>query len=492
MPAVSADGRTYRFRVRRGFRFSPPSGEEVTAETFRHTIERALSPRLAPGGGPNPNGAMLADVEGATALRRRAGRPTSAASRPGATRSRSGSRARRATSPRGSARPPSARCRSARRPCRAAARPRPSPWRGPTTSPPRGRPDRRGEEPELHRQPAATGRAHRLHGAASRPPTPSHGCSAAAPTTSMATSLGFDPAGPLAPGGSTRSLRTDLASRAGRAGRPRYVASPAPGIDGIAFNTRRPLFRDARMRRAVGYALDRTALAAVYGEQPSDHLIPPAVSGLDGNVAYPNEPDLTTARRLAGPGGVRRASTACGDPIGARIARIVRANLAPIGHRRADRPVARVPERPRAPARRRGGHAARVALRPQSRPGPVRRAPARRPVHGARLLALRRACSGSIASARGLRGPARTAAYAGLETALVRDAAPVAVYASAVEPEFFSERVGCRITQGALQMVDLGALCLGVRVTRPPARLHVNLVSRSRGARPPGARPGAR
>ena len=43
----------------------------------------------------------------------------------------------------------------------------------------------------------------------------------------------------------------------------------------------------------------------------------------------------------------------------------------------------------------------------------------------------------------------------------MRDAAPVAVYASAVNPEFFSGRVGCRITQGALQAVDLGALCLG-------------------------------
>ena len=42
----------------------------------------------------------------------------------------------------------------------------------------------------------------------------------------------------------------------------------------------------------------------------------------------------------------------------------------------------------------------------------------------------------------------------------MRDAAPVAVYAAAVEPEFFSERVGCRISQGALQVIDLGALCL--------------------------------
>ncbi len=48
MPDISADGRTYTFRVREGFRFSPPSGEPVTAETFRYSLERALSPTLGP------------------------------------------------------------------------------------------------------------------------------------------------------------------------------------------------------------------------------------------------------------------------------------------------------------------------------------------------------------------------------------------------------------------------------------------------------------
>jgi len=42
MPDVSADGRTYTFTVRPGYRFSPPSNEHVTAETFRHSIERAI------------------------------------------------------------------------------------------------------------------------------------------------------------------------------------------------------------------------------------------------------------------------------------------------------------------------------------------------------------------------------------------------------------------------------------------------------------------
>src|SRR5436853_6690746 len=46
IPTMSRDGRTYTFRIRRSFRFSPPSNEAVTAETFRHTIERTLSPEV--------------------------------------------------------------------------------------------------------------------------------------------------------------------------------------------------------------------------------------------------------------------------------------------------------------------------------------------------------------------------------------------------------------------------------------------------------------
>src|SRR5689334_17940850 len=43
LPAVSADGRTYTFTVRDGMRFSPPSGELVDAQTFKHAIERVLA-----------------------------------------------------------------------------------------------------------------------------------------------------------------------------------------------------------------------------------------------------------------------------------------------------------------------------------------------------------------------------------------------------------------------------------------------------------------
>ena len=46
LPTRSADGRTYTFTVRRGFRFSPPSNQSVTAQTFKASIERTLNPAM--------------------------------------------------------------------------------------------------------------------------------------------------------------------------------------------------------------------------------------------------------------------------------------------------------------------------------------------------------------------------------------------------------------------------------------------------------------
>ena len=71
MPTISPDRRTYTFRVRRGYRFSPPSNQPVTAKTFRHSIERALSPRLArnPIGRIPPGPLAIDDIEGERAFR---------------------------------------------------------------------------------------------------------------------------------------------------------------------------------------------------------------------------------------------------------------------------------------------------------------------------------------------------------------------------------------------------------------------------------------
>ncbi len=66
MPTVSADGRTYTFTIKAGLQFSPPSNEAVTAETFRYSIERALSPEFEEW---QPGPAIFADIVGAQDFR---------------------------------------------------------------------------------------------------------------------------------------------------------------------------------------------------------------------------------------------------------------------------------------------------------------------------------------------------------------------------------------------------------------------------------------
>jgi YVTN family beta-propeller protein len=62
LPAPTDGGRKYTFRIRPGFRFSPPSGERVTARTLRYSIERSLHPSMR-----GPGAAFMSDLVGASA-----------------------------------------------------------------------------------------------------------------------------------------------------------------------------------------------------------------------------------------------------------------------------------------------------------------------------------------------------------------------------------------------------------------------------------------
>ncbi len=57
MPTVSADGKTYTFKVRDDFTFS--SGEKVTAQTFKAALDRVASPTLG-----SPGAWLLGDIVG--------------------------------------------------------------------------------------------------------------------------------------------------------------------------------------------------------------------------------------------------------------------------------------------------------------------------------------------------------------------------------------------------------------------------------------------
>ena len=116
----------------------------------------------------------------------------------------------------------------------------------------------------------------------------------------------------------------------------RYIVRPMLELDQLVFNTRRPPFSSARLRRAVNYAIDRQAIArqGLFNEipaQPTDQYLPPTMPGFRPARIYPMRPDVARARHLAGPERRSVVLYTAGYPSHARAAEIVKANLRVIG-----------------------------------------------------------------------------------------------------------------------------------------------------------------
>ena len=60
LPVISKDGKTYNFTIRKGFKFSPPSNQALTAKNFKFIIERLADPNMN-----SPAGPFLSNIVGA-------------------------------------------------------------------------------------------------------------------------------------------------------------------------------------------------------------------------------------------------------------------------------------------------------------------------------------------------------------------------------------------------------------------------------------------
>jgi peptide/nickel transport system substrate-binding protein len=120
--------------------------------------------------------------------------------------------------------------------------------------------------------------------------------------------------------------------------RSRFFVRPGVQFRGWALNTSRPLFRNPRLRRAVSFAIDRSALRRAAGgslaSRLTDQYLPPTLPGFRDAQIYPlRRPDLRRARALA------RGHTRDGKAVlytldtalTVGLAQIVKRNLAEIG-----------------------------------------------------------------------------------------------------------------------------------------------------------------
>ncbi len=460
VPTPTDGGRTYTFTIRPGFRFSPPSNQPVTAQTFKSTIERVVSPRL---GSPlasqfsnvvgyqdfvsgrasglrgvvargdmltimlaHPDGAVMADLAGGAACAVPPGTPDATG---------------------GLDAVPSA---------------------GPyfiSSYTPR-------QQLVLTRNPGYQG---------TRPRN----------LDQIVVAIGVDGSRALTgiEAGTADyaldGLPRDAASRleaqygpnspAARAGHQQYFVSPANATLWLHMNTSRPLFANVRLRRAVNDAIDRAALVAQgarFAEVnpfnagwPTDDLMPPTIDGAPDLHLYPvARPDLARARQLAGHVHATAVMYTPNQSPWLEDAQIIRANLEPLG---IDVQVKAFPI---------DDYFGRIGRRDEpfdlamsgwangtTDPGQVLAV-----FDGSTIQATDNsnfsyvddpALNRRLHAAAELSGPARYRAYAQLELVIERDIVPAAAIAVDASRDFFSAHVGCQVYQ-PVYGIDLGALCL--------------------------------
>jgi YVTN family beta-propeller protein len=450
LPTLSDRERTYTFRIRRGFRFSPPSHEQVTAQAFKFAIERSLSPRMK-----GPARTFLSDVVGAKAYI--AGKAAHV----------SGVVARGDTLTIHLVRPaPDLVSRLALPFFCAVPLNTPLDPRGVRTISAAGpyyvSAYTPGQGAVLTRNPNYSGgRPHYFNRMEIEL------------DVKGTTSDSQIEAGEVdyAVGGVDPTDRARLETRFGpdsaaaRKGGQQFFTSVSTEVDSLLLNTTRGPFRDVRLRRAASLAVDRAALAGSGNvftgsvDRVADGYLPPGVPGYTDRRLFPPHGDLAAARRLAA--GTTRTAVmyTCNTSGCARVGQIVKTDLARIG---ISVDVRAFPIQAMFAREQRPGEPFDIGLTgwgadyldPADFLNYALETPRvlgpgyQDPEFERRLVA-----------AALLSGPRRYLAYGRLATALARDSAPWIAFGNATFDSFFSARVGCQIEQ-PLTGTDLAALCL--------------------------------
>ena len=254
----------------------------------------------------------------------------------------------------------------------------------------------------------------------------------------------------------------------------RYFANPAATIFYLALNHDRPLFRgptalgNVRLKQAINFAIDRRTMMrqrGAFAGSVHDQLLPPTIRGFRGVALYPRRPNLERGRALA-TNNLRHGEAVLFCPNTApspAICQVIQANLREIGLKVDVKLAPRAGYEP--PGRR--GEPNDMSLEtwrmdffdPYDFLFLVDGATIR-PSNNTNLSFFNHpGYSRKIASANLLVGPGRYRAFAALDHDLMRNAAPIAVYGVANDRHYVSARTGCYHNHPVYGL-DLPTLCL--------------------------------
>ena len=454
MPTVSNSGKTYVFTIRPGFKFSPPSNEEVTADHFRFVLERNLSPKLQ-----SPSASFISDIAGAQAVL------------DGKTTSLSGVKVNgnkltiNLTKPN-----PDFLNRMAM--WFFCAIPKttsvdPSKEKPLSTSGPyyvsQWTPKRR---IVLKRNPNYTGdRPHKLDEIVY-----SVGVNQAQSVLQIKNKQADYAADGIPPATQSELGRTvgPDSDKKGTEDQQLFV-NPQLAFQYLGLNTTRPLFKDVKVRQAVAYAIDRPAMVRLSGKYAgtlTDQYIPPGLSAFKDADIYPLDgPDVAKAKELMGGKTGKAVLYTCNQAPCPERAQLVQANLKEIGIDVTIKPFARSVQFTKEGVR---GEPFDIAdegwVADYADPSNfINKLLDGRTIQAANNVTVSYfndpAYNTKMDAAASKVGEDRDAAYAALDEDLARNVAPLAAWMVPNNIDLFSSRVGCHLYQPVYGM-DLAALCL--------------------------------
>jgi ABC-type transport system substrate-binding protein len=455
LPSVSADGKTYTFTIRKGFKFSPPSNQAVTAQTFKFVIDRDLNPKMQ-----SPGAQFVSDIVGAEdVLNGKAKSPSGVVVNGDKLIIHLTKKApdflSRISMPFFCAVPTNTPINSNG----VQTVPSAGPYYVASWTPKR--------QLVLKRNPNYTGnRPHNLDRIVYTVGVPLE-------ATALEVQKG---SADYAVDGVPPSVQSQLGhkfgpgSPAAKAGHQQYFVNPTLSFRYLALNTTRPLFKNVNLRRAVNYAIDRRALLiqrGAYAGVPWSHYLPAGVPGAPSQQPYPlNAPDLQKAKSLAGSGNHGTATMyTCNQSPCPQQATIVQANLKQIGINVNVQQFERAVQFSKEGTK---GEPFDIAFE-----GWV--ADYDDPYDFINVLlngkSIQKANNVNFSyfndptfdkqmeQAAGLSGAARSAAYGKLDLNIATKASPLASWDVDNERDFFSSRMGCQLYHPVYGM-DLAALCL--------------------------------